>query len=247
MAQERKMTPKRFLRRNRPYILLVFVLVAVVVAALVIGKQLRGLSTPKDEQPSASVPQEDTLSDSVSAPQTPAQPSTPEEEEAFYTPPFDGTTLAVADGLLVATYDEAALRFEDGAALETFTPNAEGQTARIDIQNLNTTIRLLKDSELERVCVGVLQAYYYAAPATQDITVTVLENTDSVFDAALEAPAYGGAGAVRARVRLMELGGALWCVSAIYPEGEDCAALEQTFDSIENYPDLKIKGAAATE
>ena len=100
------------------------------------------------------------------------------------------------------------------------------------MQKLSTSRELLKTAELERICIGAVQAYYFTAPATEDFTVTVLENSDAVYDAQLLAPAYNGAPEVTARVRLLQLDGALWCLSAIYPGGEDCAALQQTFDSI---------------
>ena len=87
-------------------------------------------------------------------------------------------------------------------------------------------------AELERICIGAVQAYYYTAPATEDFIVTVVENSDDIYDVQLQAPAYNGAPEVNARVRLLQLDGALWCLSAIYPDGEDCTALQQTFDSI---------------
>ena len=100
------------------------------------------------------------------------------------------------------------------------------------MQKLNTSRELLKTAELERICIGAVQAYYYTAPATEDILLTVSENTDEVYDAQLSAPAYNGAPKAAARVRLLQLDGALWWLSAIYPDGEDCTALQQTFDSI---------------
>ena len=116
--------------------------------------------------------------------------------------------------------------------LDSFLPVTDGQLARIDVQKLNTSRELLKTAELERICIGAVQAYYYTAPATEDFIVTVVENSDDIYDVQLQAPAYNGAPKAAARVRLLQLDGALWCLSAIYPDGEDCTALQQTFDSI---------------
>ena len=83
-----------------------------------------------------------------------------------------------------------------------------------------------------------------SAPATEDISITVTTDTDGEFAAELSAESCSGAPAVTARVRLLELDGSLWCVSAIFPDGEDCAALQQTYDSITvRTADMVIEGA----
>ncbi len=233
MERRRNRTPGRFLRRNKPYFLLVLALVLLIAAVIFGVKIVRELYTPA--QPSVPA--------SVQDPAVPAQPEAepaqqpdsseqepePEPDESV----FPGTTVYLAEGRLRAVYDPDALRMDSSTeGLDSFLPVTDGQLARIDVQKLNTSRELLKTAELERICIGAVQAYYYTAPATEDFTVTVLENSDDIYDVQLLAPAYNGAPEVTARVRLLQLDGALWCLSAIYPGGEDCAALQQTFDSI---------------
>ena len=234
MERRRKQTPGRFLRRNKPYFLLVLTLVLLAAAVIFGVKIVRELHTPA--QPSVPA--------SAQAPVTPTQPE-PDAEPAQQDPPvqepepeqdepaFPGTTVYLAVGRLRAVYDPDALRMDSSKeGLDSFLPVTDGQLARIDVQKLNTSRELLKAAELERICIGAVQASYYAAPATEDISVTVLENSDDVYAVQLLAPAYNGAPQITARVRLMQLNGALWCLSAIYPDGKDCTALQQTFDSI---------------
>lgn len=231
MERQRKQTPGRFLRRNKPYFLLALALVLLIAAVIFGVKIVRELYTPA--QPSGPA--------SVQEPVTPAQPEAEPEPQPDASvqapepaePDLPGTTVYLAGGRLRAVYDPDALRMDSSTeGLDSFLPIADGQLARLDVQKLNTSRELLKTAELERICIGAVQAYYFAAPATADFTVTVLENSDTVYDAELLAPAYNGAPELSARVRLVQLDGALWCLSAIYPDGEDCAALWQTFDSI---------------
>ena len=225
MANERKVTPGRYLKRHKPYFLLILALVLVAVSVILIVRQVKNISgsTPGD------VPQDAQTSQTVQTPgdTTPATPETPADTQ---TP--EGVSVKFADGALTLYYDDAQLHPTRSGQLESLLPLAEGQTARLDVQPLNATLKMLKDAELSRICVGVLQAYYYAAPATGDVTVTVLEDSDGVYDAALHADAYGGAPDVDARVKLVEVNGTLWCVSAIYPAGEDCAALQEAFETL---------------
>ena len=227
MERRRKQTPGRFLRRNKPYFLLALTLVLLTAAVIFGVKIMRELRTPA--QPSVPA--------SVQEPVTPAQPETDgseqEQEPEQTAPAIPGTTVYLAEGRLRAVYDPDVLQMDSSTeGLDSFLPVTDGQLARIDVQKLNTSRELLKTAELERICIGAVQAYYYTAPATEDILLTVSENTDEVYDAQLSAPAYNGAPKAAARVRLLQLDGALWCLSAIYPDGEDCTALQQTFDSI---------------
>ena len=232
MERRRKQTPGRFLRRNKPYFLLVLALVLIAAAVFFAVKIVRELQTPAQPSAPASA-QEPVAPVQPEADPAPMQPELPEQEQKPDEPAFTGTTVYLAGGSLRAVYDPGKLRMDSSVeGMDSFLPTAEGQLARIDVQKLNTSRELLKTAELERICIGAVQAYYYAAPATEDVAVTVLENSDAVYDVQLLAPAYNGAPEVNARVRLLQLDGALWCLSAIYPSGEDCAALQQTFDSI---------------
>ena len=236
MANERKVTPGRYLKRHKPYFLLILALVLVAVSVILIVRQVKNISgsTPGD------VPQDAQTSQTVQTPgdTTPATPETPADTQ---TP--EGVSVKFADGALTLYYDDAQLHPTRSGQLESLLPLAEGQTARLDVQPLDATLKMLKDAELSRICTGAMQAYYFAAPPTEDISVTVLNDEDGFYAAELQAPEYGGAGAVTAQVRLYELSGTLWCVSAVYPDGEDCTALRQTFDSITvRTADMEIKG-----
>lgn len=231
MERRRNRTPGRFLRRNKPYFLLALTLVLLIAAVIFGVKIVRELHTPA--QPSVPASAQEPVTPVQPETQPEPQPDNTEQEPEPDEPVFPGTTVYLAGGRLRAVYDPDALRMDSSTeGLDSFLPVADGQLARIDVQKLNTSRELLKSAELERICIGAVQAYYYTAPATEDFTVTVLENSDNVYDAQLLAPAYNGAPEVTARVRLVQLDGALWCLSAIYPDGEDCAALQQTFDSI---------------
>lgn len=234
MERNRKQTPGRFLRRNTPYFLIALVLVLIVVTVIAAVRLVRDLNAPKTPASPAQTPaaeQPQPAQDEPPAQEEPAQPADPN----VYVPPFDGRTILVTDRL-AATYDEDALQLQSSQTLVSFTAADGAQTSRVDVQKLDTSLTLLKDAELERICTGALQAYYYAAPATQDITLTVTQDTLECFEAQLQAQPYGGAPAVEAQVRLLELDGAVWCVSAIYPDGEDCTAQRQTFASVTVLP-----------
>ncbi len=225
MANERKVTPGRYLKRHKPYFLLILALVLVAVSVILIVRQVKNISgsTVSDEP-------QDAQTSQTAQPAGDTTPASPETSADTQTP--EGTPVKFADGTLTLYYDDAQLHPTRSGQLESLLPLAEGQTARLDVQPLSATLKMLKDAELSRICVGALQAYYYAAPATDDVAVTVLEDSDGVFDASLHADAYGGAPEVDARVKLVELDGTLWCVSAIYPAGEDCAALQAAFDTL---------------
>ena len=149
---------------------------------------------------------------------------------------------AVADGSLVMTYDDAALTCSGADGLVSLS--AEGQTARLDVQELSGDLSRFTRAELERICKGVLQAYYFAAPATDDIALTDAQQTEDNFSAVLRAEAYEDAPAVTALVQLRQLNGKSWCVSAILPDGENTDAVRQAMDSVEPLPEgVTVEGA----
>ena len=246
MADRRKRSPAvRFLKRNGLYIIIVCVLLLVAAAAVTVVTQVRRLSPAKQEEPAQSVSQ--TEEPSQESPAGPAQEKAPEEEapvdESVYVPPFDGKTILTADGKLVMTFDEQALAMQETDGLVSLTDAAGALTARLDIQKLGADMALFKQSELERICIGVVQAYYYLAPETKDFTVTDAVKEDGHFEAAVTAPAYDTQAAVAARVALWKLDGVSWCVSAIVPDGEDGADVFAAFSSIEPLGDRHLAEA----
>ena len=241
MPQTRKPAPLRFWRRNRAYLIAALLVVLLAVSAVLVVRQVRALSGKQNEpdtQPAQAVQKPETPendADTPAGPETPAQPG-------VYTPPFEGTTVLLADGGLVMTYDDAALTRSGADGLVSLT--AEGQTARLDVQELSGDLSRFTRAELERICKGVLQAYYFAAPATDDITLSDAQQTEDNFSAVLRAEAYEDAPAVTALVQLRQLNGKSWCVSAILPDGENTDAIRQAMDSVEPLPEgVTVEGA----
>lgn len=152
---------------------------------------------------------------------------------APYVPPFSGRTALLADSGLVITFDDAALSWEESEDLISLTDAAGAQKTRLDVQKLQADVSLFKQSELERICIGVVQAYYYLAPETKDFTVTDAGWNGECFTATVNAPAYDTEAPVSARVALWKANGKSWCVSAICPEDEDGAAVFAAFSSVE--------------
>ena len=153
MERRRNRTPGRFLRRNKPYFLLALTLVLLTAAVIFGVKIMRELRTPT--QPSVPA--------SVQEPVTPAQPETDgseqEQEPEQTAPAIPGTTVYLAEGRLRAVYDPDVLQMDSSTeGLDSFLPVTDGQLARIDVQKLNTSRELLKTAELERICIGAVQA-----------------------------------------------------------------------------------------
>lgn len=232
MAKERKMTPARFLKRNMPYLIMALIVLLLAGTVVLIIGQVKSLS-PEQEQPAQSAQNPAQQDASPAQDSQSGQPDdVPQQDVTVYQPPFDGTVVLLASNQLITAYAEDALAYTAGAQLSSFVPLDGDGSARIDVQELGTSRKLLKSAELERICKGALQAYYYAAPATADISAEIVADTDELYQVQLTAAAYGGAPAVEAEVRLYELSGTLWCVSAVYPEGADCAALRQTMQAL---------------
>lgn len=245
MANRRKRSPfERFIRRNGLYILIALVLILVAAAVFAVVTQVRRLSPAKE--------QETTISEEVVKPASEeaaqetgeeAQPEAP-VDESVYVPPFDGKTVLLADGKLVMTFDESTLTMSESDGLVSLT-DAEGVLkARLDVQEISADLSLFKTDELERICIGIVQAYYYLAPETKDFTVTAEAKDGAVFSAAVNAPAYDAEAAVTAKVSLWRLSGKSYTVSAVCPEGEDSAAVFAAFSSIEPLGEKHLPEAA---
>ena len=248
MANRRKRSPfERFLRRNGLYILIALAVILVAGAVFAVVTQVKRLSPVK-------TPAQETVI-SEQAEQTPLEPSTPEEsgeeaqqeepvDESVYVPPFDGQTVLIADGTLVLTFDKDALTMQDEDGLLSLTDKAAAQKARLDVQEISADLSLFKTDELERICIGIVQAYYYLAPETKDFTVTAEAKDGAVFSATVNAPAYDTEAAVTAKVSLWRLDGKSVTVSAVFPEGEDGTAVLEAFSSIEPLGEKHLPEAA---
>ena len=191
------MTPGRYLRRSKPYLIFAVALIVLIAAVILVVRQARSMSSAQKPDPSSTA-QTQPSQDAADEPQpsTPSEPDAPTEN--VYVPPFDGTVTPLANGLLLAAYDEAQLKLTSDAQLDSYTSVTDGQIARIDVQKLRSSMELLKKDELSRIVIGVLQGDYYAAPATEDISITAMTDADGELAAKLSAESYGGAPAVAA-------------------------------------------------
>lgn len=245
MANRRKRSPfERFIRRNGLYIMIVLALILVAGAVFAVVTQVKRLSPAKE--------QETTISEEVVQPaseetaQESGEETQPEEavDESLYVPPFDGKTVLIAGGKLVLTFDEDALTVTETDGLVSLTDAEETQKARLDVQEISADLSLFKTDELERICVGIVQAYYYLAPETKDFTVTAEAKDGAVFSATVAAPSFDTEAAVTAKVSLWRLDGRSVTVSAVFPEGEDGSAVFAAFSSIEPLGEKHLPEAA---
>lgn len=245
MANRRKRSSfERFIRRNGLYIMIVLALILVAGAVFAVVTQVKRLSPAKE--------QETTISEEVVQPasgetaQESGEETQPEEavDESLYVPPFDGKTVLIAGGKLVLTFDEDALTMTETDGLVSLTDAEETQKARLDVQEISADLSLFKTDELERICVGIVQAYYYLAPETKDFTVTAEAKDGAVFSATVAAPSFDTEAAVTAKVSLWKLDGRSVTVSAVFPEGEDGSAVFAAFSSIEPLGEKHLPEAA---
>ncbi len=248
MANRRKRSPfERFIRRNGLYIMIGLALILVAGAVFAVVTQVKKLSPAKEPSQETVVSEEiGKTTVTPSAPEESGEETQPEEpvDESLYLPPFDGKTVLIAGGKLVLTFDEDALTMTETDGLVSLT-DAEGtQKARLDVQEISADLSLFKTDELERICVGIVQAYYYLAPETKDFTVTAEAKDGAVFSATVAAPAFDTEAAVTAKVSLWRLDGRSVTVSAVFPEGEDGSAVFAAFSSIEPLGEKHLPEAA---
>lgn len=244
MADRRKTTPVRFLKRNRLYITAALVLVLLAAAAIAVISQVRSLSPAKNqEQQTAQTEQTVKAPEPAQSPESKPDAAEEPADESVYKPPFEGKTVLIAGGKLVLTFDETALTMSENDGLLSLTDKDGARKSRLDVQEIGADLALFKTSELERICIGVIQAYYHLAPETKDFTVTDVVSEDGCFTATVTAPEYDTESEVTARVGLWKLDGKSYCVSAVSP-GEDGEAVFQAFSSIEPLGEKHLAEAA---
>ena len=144
-----------------------------------------------------------------------------------------GSEVTIADGKLLLTYDSDALTLIEDTELTTLLEKASGaQTPRMDLQKLPSKLGMLRDSELERIAIGLMQAYYYHPQHTEDVDLTVLRNDKQEFAAVMQVPSIDDAPAAVCSVRLMAVGDELWAAVLLQPEGTENAALTSAFQGL---------------
>lgn len=239
MSRTQKKSVGRFLKRNTLNILIILavvLLLAALFSAAVLVVDLLRTQEPAAPVQQPSAPEEPSSPDAQPGAPTAQQPpaDTDGPRPDALTPPFDGSRQELlADGRLLVYYDPEALKLTtDGEGLYSLVGLDGATTPRVDLQALPAALSELENDELERLAIGIVQAYYYLAPETGDFTVSSAERTADGYSAELLAPAYDGAPAVTAKVRLMQLDKKLWYAVALLPEGADTTAVLQAFDNL---------------
>lgn len=147
--------------------------------------------------------------------------------------PLHGTEVTLADGKLLLTYDSDALSLIEDAKLTSLVEkSSDAQIPRMDLQKLLSKLGMLRDSELERIAIGLMQAYYYHPQHTEDVDLTVLRNDRQEFAAEMQVPAIDDAPAAVCSVRLMAVGDELWAAVLLQPDGMENSALTSAFQGL---------------
>ncbi|MBQ3356678.1 MAG: hypothetical protein IJG45_06135 [Oscillospiraceae bacterium] len=144
--------------------------------------------------------------------------------------PVRGKEVALAGGRLLLTYDDGSLALTEDANLTTLLEKASGaELPRMDIQKLPGKLGTLRDSELERIAIALMQAYYYHPPHTDEVELTVIRNDKQEFSGKMQLPAIDDAPAALCSVRLLAVGDELWAAVLLQPEGMERTALSNAF------------------
>ena len=235
--------PGRYQRRKKAVPILIAlgaaaVLALAVLAGTAIVKRLTGEKTPNTVDVAQPAEAQQPADETPTAPAPEETPSAPVEETPEYDPETAYLTewrqFIMGGGALVGYFDEETMDLSaDTTTGLTSIVLSEESGARVDVQSVSGSFELLTEDEMQRVAVGILQAYYYAAPATADISCTDAVLTDRDYTVQLSAPATAEAPAATATVRLMKADGRLWYAAALCPEGSECGELPLVVSRIE--------------
>lgn len=130
-------------------------------------------------------------------------------------------TSAHQIGQLTVSFDDSALtRVDSEGGLVTLLPDDARPLPRLDLLNLDGSLLVLTDEEIQQLAVGLVQSYYVGAPATAEIQVTTDETMLNAFF--LDVPAAGDTPALSAQVRFLEASDGLWCLLLLH-EAADAA------------------------
>ena len=256
MAEARKRTFRQFLKRNFLYIILLFLalaLVALIVwGAFSIIRQL--MEIPGENTGEETTQTESGLRPFLPAPDAPStedredpgQSKTPDEPDASgqeevvsgwqengqFVQPFEGTTTLLEGRRVALTYDETRLQLTESNGVTSLTGMDGEAVPRLDLQQLSYSLYRLSEEELSRLAVGIFQAYYADAPATDAVSVTKLSGSSDEFRFSLSAPAGNGADAMRAEVSFFQTGDEFWYAVLLRPEQDEAVPLLQAYENI---------------
>ena len=241
MANGFNRKPGRYQRRKK--VMPVFIILgaaALLALAILVGiaiwKDLPGQKKTEMESVKQSAKQIDEQTEN--APEQTDAPAAPAEAAPEYDPENAYRTewrqFVMGGGALTGYYDAAAMAGNvDADTGVTSVVLQEESMARVDVQGISGSFDLLTEEEMQRVAVGILQAYYYVAPATADISCTDAVMSETDYTVQLSAPATSEAPAAVATVRLIKADGRLWYAAALCPEGSECGELPLVVSRIE--------------
>lgn len=233
MPRTKKKSVGRYLKRNTLNIAIIAAVLLLVAAIFAVAVLVVELSRPAQPEQTQQSSQAESLPAPEQQPSDNPLPDASGGPEDNLSPPFDGRIEYLADGKLLVTYDDTKLKLTtDGEGLYSLIGTDGSQMPRMDLQQLSGSLSELENETAERLCIGILQAYYYTAPETQAITLSQTARATDSYTAVLSAPAYEGAPAVAAKIRLMQLDKQLWYAIVLMPEGADALAAEQAFDNL---------------
>lgn len=238
MPKQEKMTVGRFFKRNTLYFITAFAFLALIAIVIMGIMLVRGFGTSSQPEQIQQEQKEENVQppEEVPADPEPLEAEPPKEPgwqaNGEFVPPFEGTTTFLVGQKLALTYDPDQLKLTENSGLYTLLPISGGKTPRMDMQQLPTSLDALTDEELDRLAIGILQAYYYVAPKTEDIVLRDTEKTENSYFTVLTAPAYENVPEMNARLRMIQVGSQLWYAVMLLPEDGNTSALEQAFDNL---------------
>ncbi len=199
--------------------LLVAIPVCLLIAALVFLLQAMGSFGDPDAGTAQGDPVEEGYRD-------PAHASDPQTGQ---TGADAGEAHAI--GRLTLYYDENTLRRADGEnGLVTLLADGAEELPRMDLQLLDGSLQELDAGEIRRLAVGLLQAYYVDAPASDRVTADEDPALEHAF--ILNVPAAEEIPAITARVRFLDAQDGLWYLTLLYPsEGQAPGSLLRAYES----------------
>ena len=228
-------------RRAGFWLLLAAVAAAAAIAALALLPVMRNILDSGNEPKGSAVPEEKTAAASAAADgsgSASTEPAAPEEAAAPAASSAEPVQNTKWYQELGVTYLAGSLRVSAAAdeSCASFTPSGGGSTPRLDLRRVSFDTASLTQESFDRIAAGLLQAYYFDPPATQDIRVTDSQLTPELYTASAHADASSDTPAMTAEIKIFRLEKAAWYAVLLLPENtaeQETAAPQAAFDSLE--------------